>query len=198
MVQAFASSTSNQRANTRNGLALFRLRFELRCGRSPGPSRRARSRQTKNAQRVRSNVPRAISSCIFVNSRATTASRSPRISRASLSVAAIRCGAFVKDQRGGKRTKFAQAARGGRLNARAESRQKRIRQSADPKPPAPLIKALAPGTGTTRTPLSIATRASRKPGSLMPGVPASETTATSEPDSSQLSSSAARSRSLCS
>ena len=60
------------------------------------------------------------------------------------------------------------------------------------------IKALGPGTGTTATSLSIAARTSRKPGSLIDGVPASDTTAMSLPCLSRSMSSAVRCCSLCS
>ena len=60
-----------------------------------------------------------------------------------------------------------------------------------------LRAALAPGMGKTGTPAAMASRTSHVPGSLMPGMPASETTAMRPPALSASMSSAARSRSLC-
>mgnify|MGYP003694554969 CR=1 FL=1 len=88
--------------------------------------------------------------------------------------------AFVKNQSGRQRTQLTEP-RAACARPRRQKTAKKNSSVGRPDATRALINALAPGTGTTRTPSSIARRASRKPGSLMLGVPASETTATSEP-----------------
>ena len=60
-----------------------------------------------------------------------------------------------------------------------------------------LSAALAPGMGMTGIPPAMASVTSQEPGSLMPGMPASETTAMIPPFLRASMSSSARSRSLC-
>ena len=73
------------------------------------------------------------------------------------------------------------AVRAARSIAPAENQRRRTRQSGSPAAISAEISALGPGTGTTGISFSIAARTSRKPGSLIDGVPASETTAMSLP-----------------
>ena len=60
------------------------------------------------------------------------------------------------------------------------------------------IAAQAPGTGMQRMPAARAARTSRKPGSLISGVPASEISATASPACSRRTMASSASRSLCS
>jgi len=60
-----------------------------------------------------------------------------------------------------------------------------------------LSAAFAPGMGITRTPAAIASATSQLPGSLIPGIPASETMATRPPAFIVSISSVVRWRSLC-
>jgi hypothetical protein len=76
--------------------------------------------------------------------------------------------------------------------------QKKIESVGRPEAATAFTNALAPGIGTTSTPASIARSTIRKLGSEIPGVPASETTATDSPFVKSLIRSSARSVSLCS
>ncbi len=70
--------------------------------------------------------------------------------------------------------------------------------SADPEITSAVTAATGPGTADTRKPASSVARTSRSPGSEMPGVPASVTSATSSPATSVSSTSAMRLSSVCS
>src|SRR5262247_2916292 len=68
--------------------------------------------------------------------------------------------------------------------------------SGKPEATSAVSGALAPGTGSTAIPFEIAACTSSRPGSEIPGVPASVTTATLEPASRRLISCGTRDRAL--
>mmetsp|Transcript_1664 Transcript_1664/g.5384 ORF Transcript_1664/g.5384 Transcript_1664/m.5384 type:complete len:243 (+) Transcript_1664:185-913(+) len=125
--------------------------------------------------------PRASSSCSLVSSRAATSRRSPAPAAASSeSVATRRCGASYRTTAFGSATSSARRC----LRARPERGRKppnRKPVHAKPETDRADTAAQAPGIGTSGTPAAAQRSASTAPGSEMPGVPASLTTATVAP-----------------
>ncbi len=123
-------------------------------------------------------VPRKISSYTLVISRQTAIRRSPSTCIISLSARISLCGAsYITNVAGWvdistRRFCLSACFRGKKPINKKLSVGRPLAATA-------LVTADAPGIGTTRKPFSVAATTSSYPGSEIPGIPASETTATS-------------------
>jgi hypothetical protein len=151
------------------------------------------------AQAVSSaSEPRAISSWVLVSSRQTTAARSsPNEARSSARVAATRRGdsknTWVRGSPASSANRFWRSP-----SLRGGNPSKQNRSVGSPETASAVVTADGPGTAVTRTPAATAAATTRKPGSLMPGMPASVTTRTFLPAVSSVTSCSARRDSITS
>ena len=140
--------------------------------------------------------PRQTSSCSLVSSRTTATGRCGSATATSASVAATRRGASSTTQvRSSAMSAAMRRRRSGPFRGRNPSTQKRSAGS-------PLTTSApstddGPGTVLTVSPPAASRDASQAPGSEMPGVPASLTTATVAPPATAPATRSRRSASLC-
>src|SRR5262245_16698566 len=140
---------------------------------------------------------RTISSNRLVSSRATTMSASPKTSPIASRAATIRCGdSYTTIVVSSSRSAFGRFRRLPGFTGRNPSKTKR--SAGTPAAESAAATADGPGTGTTSMPAARASRTSRKPGSEMPGVPASVTRATEAPSASAFKICGPRASLLCS
>jgi hypothetical protein len=177
---AGASSSHNMVINDATSASL------ADSARDRGPSTHTNSPCSRNSPSSARSInsargPLSMRSCSFVSSFASSTSRStPTISRRSANVlrslrAASKNTTETDDSANSRNLFWRAGARAGRK----PSNRNLSTGSGDTDKTA--VNALGPGMGITRTPSARTRRTSSKPGSLISGVPASDTSATSWP-----------------
>ena len=143
-------------------------------------------------------MPRHISSCSLVISRANTTGRSPpQTSAKSDNVRSKRCGASYNTVvRRSRATSVRRSRRSAPLRGKKPSNA--MRAVGKPLIAAAMTNATGPGVECTVCPAAIAACTSLSPGSLMAGVPASVMTDTVAPEANAVSTVSMASCSVCS